>query len=209
MIIICRGEDMNILAIIFSITAFVCAFIPVYGMIISIILSILAVVFAVITSKDNKFKEGSVIAVTISIFTIIVCIAVNVIYFTNNSKNNKNVNSDRVQLLTTFESTTEKVDSGNLYLTVKNIETFEDKVNVEIELSAIEDTTFSIFDFALSDGTTNNFVVASYNIALEGVEYNLAKNETKTLYLTFGHKLFDGENFIVFTNSEKGVKIRI
>ena len=85
MIIICRGEDMNILAIIFSITAFVCAFIPVYGMIISIILSILAVVFAVITSKDNKFKEGSVIAVTISIFTIIVCIAVNVIYFTNNS----------------------------------------------------------------------------------------------------------------------------
>jgi len=209
MIIICRGEVMNILAIIFSITAFVCAFIPIYGMIISILLSIFAVVFAIITSKDNKFKEGSVIAVTISIFTIVVCIAVNVIYFSNNSKNNKNANSDRIQLFTTFESSTEKIDIGNLYLSVKNIETFEDKVNVEVEISAIEDTTFSIFDFALSDGTVNNFVVASYSIDLESVEYSMAKNETKTIKLTFGHKLFDGENFIVFTNGENGVKIRI
>ena len=63
--------------------------------------------------------------------------------------------------------------------------------------------------FALSDGSSSNYVVASYTLDLPSIDYNLNTNEKEDLTLVFSHKKFDTNNFIVFNNSENGVKILI
>ena len=201
---------MNILAIILSITAFVCAFIPVYGMIISILFTIVSVVLAVITSKDNKYKEGSVIAVTLSIFAILVCMVVNIVYFVNANKDKKNLDGDPISAIQTYNLNEGVISCEKFEITIDDITDSEDNVRVELSVtSKIDGFKFSVFDFALSDGSSNNYVVASYTLDLPSIDYNLNTNEKEDLTLVFSHKKFDTNNFIVFNNSENGVKILI
>ena len=201
---------MNILAIILSITAFVCAFIPVYGMIISILFTIVSVVLAVITSKDNKYKEGSVIAVTLSIFAILVCMVVNIVYFVNANKDKKNLDGDPISAIQTYNLNEGVISCEKFEIKINDITDSEDNVKVELSVtSKIDGFKFSVFDFALSDGSSNNYVVASYTLDLPSIDYNLNTNEKEDLTLVFSHKKFDTNNFIVFNNSENGVKILI
>lgn len=201
---------MNILAIILSITAFVCAFIPVYGMIISILFTIVSVVLAVITSKDNKYKEGSVIAVTLSIFAILVCMVVNIVYFVNANKDKKSLDGDPISAIQTYNLNEGVISCEKFEITINDITDSEDNVKVELSVtSKIDGFKFSVFDFALSDGSSNNYVVASYTLDLPSIDYNLNTNEKEDLTLVFSHKKFDTNNFIVFNNSENGVKILI
>ena len=201
---------MNILAIILSITAFVCAFIPVYGMIISILFTIVSVVLAVITSKDNKYKEGSVIAVTLSIFAILVCMVVNIVYFVNANKDKKNLDGDPISAIQTYNLNEGVISCEKFEIKINDITDSEDNVRVELSVtSKIDGFKFSVFDFALSDGSSNNYVVASYTLDLPSIDYNLNTNEKEDLTLVFSHKKFDTNNFIVFNNSENGVKILI
>lgn len=201
---------MNILAIILSITAFVCAFIPVYGMIISILFTIVSVVLAVITSKDNKYKEGSVIAVTLSIFAILVCMVVNIVYFVNANKDKKSLDGDPISAIQTYNLNEGVISCEKFEIKINDITDSEDNVRVELSVtSKIDGFKFSVFDFALSDGSSNNYVVASYTLDLPSIDYNLNTNEKEDLALVFSHKKFDTNNFIVFNNSENGVKILI
>lgn len=201
---------MNILAIILSITAFVCAFIPVYGMIISILFTIVSVVLAMITSKDNKYKEGSVIAVTLSIFAILVCMVVNIVYFVNANKDKKSLDGDPISAIQTYNLNEGVISCEKFEITINDITDSEDNVKVELSVtSKIDGFKFSVFDFALSDGSSNNYVVASYTLDLPSIDYNLNTNEKEDLTLVFSHKKFDTNNFIVFNNSENGVKILI
>lgn len=201
---------MNILAIILSITAFVCAFIPVYGMIISILFTIVSVVLAVITSKDNKYKEGSVIAVTLSIFAILVCMVVNIVYFVNANKDKKSLDGDPISAIQTYNLNEGVISCEKFEIKINDITDSEDNVKVELSVtSKIDGFKFSVFDFALSDGSSNNYVVASYTLDLPSIDYNLNTNEKEDLTLVFSHKKFDTNNFIVFNNSENGVKILI
>lgn len=201
---------MNILAIILSITAFVCAFIPVYGMIISILFTIVSVVLAVITSKDNKYKEGSVIAVTLSIFAILVCMVVNIVYFVNANKDKKSLDGDPISAIQTYNLNEGVISCEKFEIKINDITDSEDNVRVELSVtSKIDGFKFSVFDFALSDGSSNNYVVASYTLDLPSIDYNLNTNEKEDLTLVFSHKKFDTNNFIVFNNSENGVKILI
>lgn len=201
---------MNVLAIILSITAFVCAFIPVYGMIISILFTIVSVVLAVITSKDNKYKEGSVIAVTLSIFAILVCMVVNIVYFVNANKDKKSLDGDPISAIQTYNLNEGVISCEKFEITINDITDSEDNVKVELSVtSKIDGFKFSVFDFALSDGSSNNYVVASYTLDLPSIDYNLNTNEKEDLTLVFSHKKFDTNNFIVFNNSENGVKILI
>ena len=201
---------MNVLAIILSITAFVCAFIPVYGMIISILFTIVSVVLAVITSKDNKYKEGSVIAVTLSIFAILVCMVVNIVYFVNANKDKKSLDGDPISAIQTYNLNEGVISCEKFEITIDDITDSEDNVRVELSVtSKIDGFKFSVFDFALSDGSSNNYVVASYTLDLPSIDYNLNTNEKEDLTLVFSHKKFDTNNFIVFNNSENGVKILI
>ena len=201
---------MNILAIILSITAFVCAFIPVYGMIISILFTIVSVVLAVITSKDNKYKEGSVIAVTLSIFAILVCMVVNIVYFVNANKDKKSLDGNPISAIQTHNLNEGVISCEKFEIKINDITDSEDNVKVELSVtSKIDGFKFSVFDFALSDGSSNNYVVASYTLDLPSIDYNLNTNEKEDLTLVFSHKKFDTNNFIVFNNSENGVKILI
>lgn len=201
---------MNILAIILSITAFVCAFIPVYGMIISILFTIVSVVLAVITSKDNKYKEGSVIAVTLSIFAILVCMVVNIVYFVNANKDKKSLDGDPISAIQTYNLNEGVISCEKFEIKINDITDSEDNVRVELSVtSKIDGFKFSVFDFALSDGSSSNYVVASYTLDLPSIDYNLNTNEKEDLTLVFSHKKFDTNNFIVFNNSENGVKILI
>ena len=201
---------MNVLAIILSITAFVCAFIPVYGMIISILFTIVSVVLAVITSKDNKYKEGSVIAVTLSIFAILVCMVVNIVYFVNANKDKKSLDGDPISAIQTYNLNEGVISCEKFEIKINDITDSEDNVRVELSVtSKIDGFKFSVFDFALSDGSSNNYVVASYTLDLPSIDYNLNTNEKEDLTLVFSHKKFDTNNFIVFNNSENGVKILI
>lgn len=201
---------MNILAIILSITAFVCAFIPVYGMIISILFTIVSVVLAVITSKDNKYKEGSVIAVTLSIFAILVCMVVNIVYFVNANKDKKSLDGNPISAIQTYNLNEGVISCEKFEIKINDITDSEDNVKVELSVtSKIDGFKFSVFDFALSDGSSNNYVVASYTLDLPSIDYNLNTNEKEDLTLVFSHKKFDTNNFIVFNNSENGVKILI
>ena len=201
---------MNILAIILSITAFVCAFIPVYGMIISILFTIVSVVLAVITSKDNKYKEGSVIAVTLSIFAILVCMVVNIVYFVNANKDKKSLDGDPISAIQTYNLNEGVISCEKFEIKINDITDSEDNVRVELSVtSKIDGFKFSVFDFALSDGSSNNYVVASYTLDLPSIDYNLNTNEKEDLTLVFSHKKFDTNNFIVFNNSKNGVKILI
>ena len=201
---------MNVLAIILSITAFVCAFIPVYGMIISILFTIVSVVLAVITSKDNKYKEGSVIAVTLSIFAILVCMVVNIVYFVNANKDKKSLDGDPISAIQTYNLNEGVISCEKFEIKINDITDSEDNVRVELSVtSKIDGFKFSVFDFALSDGSSNNYVVASYTLDLPSIDYNLNTNEKEDLTVVFSHKKFDTNNFIVFNNSENGVKILI
>ena len=201
---------MNVLAIILSITAFVCAFIPVYGMIISILFTIVSVVLAVITSKDNKYKEGSVIAVTLSIFAILVCMVVNIVYFVNANKDKKSLDGDPISAIQTYNLNEGVISCEKFEIKINDITDSEDNVRVELSVtSKIDGFKFSVFDFALSDGSSSNYVVASYTLDLPSIDYNLNTNEKEDLTLVFSHKKFDTNNFIVFNNSENGVKILI
>ena len=142
---------MNILAIILSITAFVCAFIPVYGMIISILFTIVSVVLAVITSKDNKYKEGSVIAVTLSIFAILVCMVVNIVYFVNANKDKKSLDGDPISAIQTYNLNEGVISCEKFEIKINDITDSEDNVKVELSVtSKIDGFKFSVFDFALA-----------------------------------------------------------
>lgn len=210
MIINYRREYMNILSLVLSITAFVCAFVPIYGIAFTVVLSVIAVVLAYVKTNKNENKEGELIAVVISIFAIIVCVIVNAIYIPahyNNKEQHVDVYADMAEY---------PVNNSDIYTTefkinVENIIYDEDKTNVTIRLEAMKDDSwYSIYDFALYGGNADNYTTVEFKDPTVKVSQRLDAGENVTINLTFNRGLYeDNDNFLVFKNSENGVKIRL
>lgn len=201
---------MNIISVVLSITAFVCAFVPVYGIPFAAILSAISVVLAYQKTKNKDNKEGDVIAVIIAICAIVICIIVNAIYIP------KHYSKDEEHVDVYKDMQEYSVDSTNIYtnefkMTIENIIYDEDKTNVTLKLEAIKDESwYSIYDFSLYGGNSNNYTTVELVDPTIKVSQRMDTGDVVTINLTFNRGLYeDSDNFLVFKNSENGVKIRI
>ena len=140
---------MNILSLVFSITAFVCAFVPMYGIPFAVVLSIISVIIAYIKTNNNKNKEGEIIAVVLSIFAIVVCVIVNAIYIPkhmNSSVEGVDVYKDMVE----YPLTVDEIYTAEFKIHIDNIIYDDTKTNVTLKLESIKDESwYSIYDFSL------------------------------------------------------------
>lgn len=201
---------MNILSLVFSITAFVCAFVPIYGIPFAVVLSIISVIIAYIKTNNNKNKEGEIIAVVLSIFAIVVCVIVNAIYIPkhmNSSVEGVDVYKDMVE----YPLTVDEIYTAEFKIHIDNIIYDDTKTNVTLKLESIKDESwYSIYDFSLYGGNSNNFTTVELIDPTVKISQRLDAGDSVTINLTFNRGLYeDNDNFLVFKNSENGVKIRL
>lgn len=200
---------MNIISLILSITAFICAFVPVFGIPFAVVLSIAAVVIAYIKTNKNKNKEGEIISVVLSIFAIIVCVIVNAIYIPAHI--NKEEHVDVYKDMVEYPLSVSDIYTTEFKINVENIIYDENKTNVTLRLESLKDESwYSIYDFSLYGGNSNNFTTVELIDPTVKISQRLDAGESVTINLTFNRGLYeDNDNFLVFKNSENGVKIRL
>ena len=201
---------MNILSLFLSITAFVCAFLPIYGIAFTVVLSIIAVIIAYVRTNNNNNKEGEIIAVVLSTFAIIVCVVVNAIYIPSHLKKDiehVDVYKDMVE----YPLTVDEIYTTEFKIHVENIIYDENKTNVTLKLESLKDESwYSIYDFSLYGGNSNNYTTVELIDPTVKISQRLDAGDSVTINLTFNRGLYeDNDNFLVFKNSENGVKIRL
>ena len=201
---------MNILSLVLSVTAFICAFVPIFGIFFAVTFSIAAVIIAYVKTNKNKNKEGEVIAVVLSIFAIIVCVIVNAIYIPSHFKKNAeavDVYKDMVE----YSLTVNEIYTTEFKIHVENIIYDENKTNVTLKLESLKDESwYSIYDFSLYGGNSNNYTTVELIDPTVKISQRLDAGDSVTINLTFNRGLYeDNDNFLVFKNSENGVKIRL
>ena len=201
---------MNILSLVLSVTAFICAFVPIFGIFFAVTFSIAAVIIAYVKTNKNKNKEGELIAVVLSIFAIIVCVIVNAIYIPSHFKKNTeavDVYKDMVE----YPITVNEIYTAEFKIHVENIIYDENKTNVTLKLESLKDESwYSIYDFSLYGGNSNNYTTVELIDPTVKISQRLDSGDSVTINLTFNRGLYeDNDNFLIFKNSENGVKIRL